>query len=106
MIGDTRPSRRVRSLWILHRAMVTVSGRRVGLSRPKEGKRFGMMRVNSVGRRSGRPHPVIVGDFEDRSRFDRFPGWGDDIETRVSARSKATTVVVLEPLSIERTSQT
>ena len=51
--------------WILHRALLRFSGGRVGLSRPVVGTKFGMMRLTTVGRRSGQPRSAIVGYFED-----------------------------------------
>ena len=59
----------VRKLWVLHRAAYRVSGGRFGLTRPRAAKRFGMMRLHTVGRRSGRPHPVILGYFPDGSNL-------------------------------------
>jgi deazaflavin-dependent oxidoreductase (nitroreductase family) len=58
-----RPRLTIRVLWALHRALYRLSGGRFGLTVPKAGKRFGMMRLHTIGRRSGNPHPVIVGYF-------------------------------------------
>jgi len=55
------PRRFVRTAWVLHRALLRFSGRRIGLSRPEAGKRFGMMRLTTRGRRSGLPRVAIVG---------------------------------------------
>jgi deazaflavin-dependent oxidoreductase (nitroreductase family) len=35
------------------------------------------------------------------SRFDDFPGWGDDLDERVSKRSKKTPIVIFEPEEAE-----
>ena len=53
----------VRTAWVLHRALLRFSGGRVGLRPP--GKAFGMLRLTTVGRRSGQPRVAIVGYLED-----------------------------------------
>lgn len=58
--APTPPRLFVRSAWVLHRALYRFSGRRIGLSRPETGVRFGMMRLNTLGRRSGQPRVAIV----------------------------------------------
>ena len=55
----------VRAAWVLHRALYRFSGGRVGLRPPKPGKSFGMMRLTTLGRRSGQPRVAIVGYYED-----------------------------------------
>jgi deazaflavin-dependent oxidoreductase (nitroreductase family) len=50
---------------VLHRAIHRLSGGRIGLSRPVAGKKFGMMRLASIGRRSGQPRVAILGYDED-----------------------------------------
>jgi deazaflavin-dependent oxidoreductase (nitroreductase family) len=55
----------IRTFWVLHRAIVRVSGGRIGLWRPRAGKRFGVMGLRTTGRRSGRERTVLVGYFED-----------------------------------------
>jgi len=55
----------VRAAWVLHRALYRLSRGRVGLRQPEPGKRFGMMRLTTLGRRSGRPRVAIVGYLED-----------------------------------------
>jgi deazaflavin-dependent oxidoreductase (nitroreductase family) len=55
----------IRIAWVLHRALLRFSGGRVGLRRPKAGKSFGMMRLTTLGRRSGEPRVAIVGYYED-----------------------------------------
>ena len=55
----------LRMLWALHRAAYLITGGRFGLTRPKVGERFGMMRLHTVGRRSGKDHTVIVGYVAD-----------------------------------------
>ena len=55
----------IRTAWVLHRALYRFSGGRVGLSRPTPASRFGMLRLTTVGRRSGQPRVAIVGYYED-----------------------------------------
>ena len=70
----------LRMLWALHRASHRVSGGRFGLTRPKAGKRFGMLRLHTVGRRSGNPHTVIVGYIADGENLITLAmnGWAHD----------------------------
>ena len=53
----------VRSAWVLHRALLRFTGGRIGLRPP--GKAFGMLRLTTIGRRSGQPRVAIVGYYED-----------------------------------------
>ena len=55
----------VRTAWVLHRALLRFSGGRIGLRPPKAGKSFGMLRLTTLGRRSGQPRVAIVGYYED-----------------------------------------
>lgn len=64
-IVGTSPRLIVRTFWVLHRAINRLGGGRVGLTRPRAGKRFGMMRLDTIGRRSGECRSAIVGYFED-----------------------------------------
>lgn len=62
----TPPRFVVRTFWLLHRAAYRISGGgRIGLSRPEAGGRFRMMRLATVGRRSGQPRIAIIGRYED-----------------------------------------
>jgi hypothetical protein len=61
----TRPRFVVRTAWVLHRALYRFSWGRIGLARPEAGGRFGMMRLTTLGRRSGQPRVAIIGDYED-----------------------------------------
>lgn len=69
----------VRTAWVLHRALVRLTGGRVGISRPTSGGRFGMMRLTTVGRRSGEPRVAIVGYYEDGPNLVTLAmnGWAD-----------------------------
>ncbi len=68
----------IRTFWALHRLAYRVSGGRFGLSRPASGVKFGMMRVHSVGRRSGKARIAIIGYYEDGSNLVTLAmnGWG------------------------------
>ena len=59
----------IRSAWVAHRALLRVTGDRVGLSVPTPGRRFGMLRLHTVGRRSGQPRAVVLGYIEDGDRL-------------------------------------
>jgi F420H(2)-dependent quinone reductase len=75
----TPPRLLIRTFWILHRAAYRVSGGRFGLSRPEAGGRFGMMRLATVGRRSGKPRLAIIGYYEDGPNLVTLAmnGWGE-----------------------------
>lgn len=55
-----------------------VTGGRVGLSRPKPQK-YGMLRLHTMGRRSGKKRAVILAYFEDGPNLALLAmnGWGD-----------------------------
>ena len=55
----------IRTAWTLHRAIYRFSGGRIGLRPPEPGSKFGMMRLRTLGRRSGEPRVAIVGYLED-----------------------------------------
>jgi deazaflavin-dependent oxidoreductase (nitroreductase family) len=69
----------IRSAWIGHRALVRVTGKRLGLTRPTPGGRFGMLRLTSVGRKSGKPRQAMLGYVEDGANLATLAmnGWGD-----------------------------
>ncbi len=75
----TPPRLLVRTFWKLHRAAYRVTGGRFGLSQPEAGARFGMMRLATVGRRSGRSRIAIVGYYEDGPNLVTLAmnGWGE-----------------------------
>jgi deazaflavin-dependent oxidoreductase (nitroreductase family) len=64
--------------WHVHRLIVRVSGRRMGLWKPRPGK-WGAMRLTTRGRRSGEPRSVIVGYYEDGPNLVSMAmnGWGE-----------------------------
>ena len=76
--AKTPPRFLVRTFWKLHRAAYRVTGGGFGLSQPESGSRFGMMRLATVGRRSGKPRMTIIGYYEDGPNLVTLAmnGWG------------------------------
>ena len=74
----TPPRPLVRTFWLLHRAAYRVTGGGFGLSRPVTGSRFGMLRLTSVGRRTGQARVAIIGYYEDGPNLVTLAmnGWG------------------------------
>lgn len=68
----------IRLFWVAHRRFYRVTRGRLGLWRPKPGG-WGAMRLTTVGRRTGRAHPVMVGYFEDGPNLVTMAmnGWGE-----------------------------
>ena len=68
----------VRTIWIGHRALYRVSGGRIGL-RPATERQWGMLRLHTVGRRSGTERVAIVGYIEDGPNIvtPAMNGWAD-----------------------------
>ena len=68
----------IRSFWHGHRALLRLSGGRVGLWRPKPNK-WGALRLTTIGRRTGRERSVVVGYFEDGPNLVTMAmnGWGE-----------------------------
>jgi deazaflavin-dependent oxidoreductase (nitroreductase family) len=68
----------IRLFWMTHRRLYRWTGRRLGLWRPKPG-RWGAMRLNTIGRRTGRLRSVMVGYFEDGPNLVTMAmdGWDD-----------------------------
>ena len=68
----------IRTAWAIHRAIFAVTGGRRGL-RPQTPTRWGMMRLRTVGRRSGVERHAILGYFEDGPNLVTMAmnGWGD-----------------------------
>jgi F420H(2)-dependent quinone reductase len=60
----------IRTFWVAQRAVFSITGGRLGL-RTATAERWGMMRLHTVGRRSGAERTAILGYFED----------GDDLVT-------------------------
>lgn len=68
----------VRLAWSTHRALYRITGGRLGLRRPVR-DRWGMMRLTTIGRRSGEERSVILGYFEDGANLVTMAmnGWAD-----------------------------
>lgn len=54
----------IRTAWVVHRGLYSISGGRLGLAKPRPGK-YGMLRLHTVGRRSGQARIAILAYFED-----------------------------------------
>src|SRR5919204_825224 len=67
----------IRLAWVAHRTIYRFTGGRRGLRVPTPG-RFGLMRLTTLGRRSGRERAVILGYYEDGSNLVTLAmnGWG------------------------------
>ena len=74
----TPPRFVVRTFWLLHRGAYRLSGGGFGLSRPVAGSKFGMLRLTTIGRRSGQSRMAIVGYYEDGPNLVTLAmnGWG------------------------------
>jgi deazaflavin-dependent oxidoreductase (nitroreductase family) len=68
----------VRTIWIVHRAAYSITGGRIGL-RPSNDTQWGMLRLTSVGRRSGKARVAIVGYIVDGENvvIPAMNGWAD-----------------------------
>jgi deazaflavin-dependent oxidoreductase (nitroreductase family) len=68
----------VRTIWKLHRAAYAITGGRFGLRAPAPG-RWGMLRITTVGRRTGRRRTAILGYLEDGPNLitPAMNGWAD-----------------------------
>lgn len=67
----------IRGAWAVHRAIYRFSGGRKGL-RPSTPTTWGMLRMKTVGRKSGRERIAILGYFEDGPNLVTLAmnGWG------------------------------
>ena len=77
--ATTGPRTSVRIAWVAHRALHRFSGGRIGLAQPKAGAKFGMMRLSTLGRRSGSQRMAIIGYYEDGPNLVTLAmnGWAD-----------------------------
>ena len=68
----------VRTIWIAHRALYRLTPGRFGLRRATSSQ-WGMLRLRTVGRRSGRARIAIVGFIEDGSNLitPAMNGWAE-----------------------------
>jgi deazaflavin-dependent oxidoreductase (nitroreductase family) len=69
----------VRTFWFLHRTAYRLTGGGFGLSRPVAGSKFGMLRLTTIGRRSGQSRVAIIGYYEDGPNVITLAmnGWGE-----------------------------
>jgi deazaflavin-dependent oxidoreductase (nitroreductase family) len=84
----------VRTAWVVHRALLRLTGDRIGMGRPTAGGRFGILRLHTIGRRSGQRRAVLLGYIEDGDRlvtlamngWDRAdPAWWLNLQTNPAA---------------------
>src|SRR4249919_1142499 len=68
----------VRTIWIVHRFAYRITGGRFGL-RTANDQRWGMLRLTTVGRRTGRERVAIVGFISDGANvvIPAMNGWAD-----------------------------
>ena len=68
----------VRTIWIVHRAAYSLTRGRFGL-RPATSSQWGMLRLRTVGRRTGQPRVAILGYIEDGLNVvtPAMNGWAD-----------------------------
>ena len=68
----------IRFFWVAHRAVYTATGGRLGL-RPAKVDRWGMLRIRTVGRRTGTERTAILGYLEDGPNLITLAmnGWAD-----------------------------
>lgn len=68
----------IRVFWAVHRGLYGLTRGRLGLRRSTP-DRWGMMRLRTVGRRSGAPRSAILGYFEDGPNLITMAmnGWGE-----------------------------
>ena len=68
----------MRSFWAVQRAVYSITGGRLGLRRATD-DRWGMMRLRTVGRRTGHERTAILGYFEDGADLVTMAtnGWAD-----------------------------
>jgi deazaflavin-dependent oxidoreductase (nitroreductase family) len=68
----------IRTIWLVHRRAYAITGGRLGLRTPTA-QRWGMLRLTTVGRRSGRTRAAILGYIEDGPNIvvPAMNGWMD-----------------------------
>jgi deazaflavin-dependent oxidoreductase (nitroreductase family) len=68
----------IRLAWLAHRALLRVTGGRRGIWLPTE-RRWGTMRLTSIGRRTGRERVAILGYYEHGPNLVTLAmnGWGE-----------------------------
>ena len=68
----------IRLAWSVHRGVYRVFGGRIGLWRPRA-KKWGALRLTTIGRRTGRQRSVVVAYLEDGPNLIALAmnGWGE-----------------------------
>jgi F420H(2)-dependent quinone reductase len=68
----------IKTFWQLHRVAYRITGGRFGLQRPEAGAKFGMLRLHTVGRHSGKRRVTMIGYFADGENLVTLAmnGWG------------------------------
>lgn len=68
----------IRTAWAIHRGLYRLLGRRRAL-RPVTDTTWGMMRLTTIGRKSGKKHAAILGYYEDGPNLVTMAmnGWGE-----------------------------
>jgi F420H(2)-dependent quinone reductase len=68
----------IRSAWAIHRGIYSLTRGRLGLKAPTP-KAWGMLRLTTVGRRSGKARKAILGYYEDGPNLVTLAmnGWGE-----------------------------
>jgi deazaflavin-dependent oxidoreductase (nitroreductase family) len=97
-----QPSRQIphwmiRTIWKGHRALYRLTGGRFGLRTPTD-TRWGMLRLTTVGRRSGKQRVAILGYIEDGNKIviPAMNGWmGPDPAWWLNLQANPSAVVVL-----------
>ncbi len=94
----------VRSAWVIHRALYSATRGRLGL-RPATTETWGMMRLKTIGRRSGMERHVILGYYEDGPNLVTMAmnGWGDPEPAwwlNLQAHSETTVVLKSGPRAV------
>ncbi|WP_277212528.1 nitroreductase/quinone reductase family protein [Isoptericola croceus] len=69
----------MRTVWSLQRGLYRLTGGRYPLTRPTPGGTMGMLRLRTVGRRTGQERAVILGYIDDGGSYVTLAmnGWGD-----------------------------
>ena len=77
-VGKLPPRFVIRAFWVIHRAIHRFSRGRLGL-RPASETAWGMMRLKTIGRKSGRERAAILGYYEDGPNLITMAmnGWGE-----------------------------
>lgn len=75
--GRLPPRIVIRVAWVIHRAIHRLTGGRMGL-RPVTETTWGMMRLRTIGRKSGQERAAILGYYEDGPNLVTMAmnGWG------------------------------